>query len=95
MRLGVLHLIISLCYPLSFFLSFFNTMCKPFLFCVKKCIFYGAILGTPNSFSSLFFYGRQGEDKSLDMLEISFNMTGVLSSPINLLSREHSYVVGT
>ena len=47
-----------------FFSSFFNTMCKPFLFCVKKCIFYGAIFGTPNSFSSLF-YGHQGEDKSL------------------------------
>jgi len=56
-----------------FFLLFF-TMCKSFLFCVKKCIFYGAIFGsiTPNSFSSLF-YGRQGEDKSLKMLEINFN----------------------
>ena len=91
MRLGVLHFLISL------WLSFiYYTMCKPFLFCVKKCIFYGAIFGTPNNFSSLF-YGRQGEDKSLEMLEISFNMIGVLSCPINSVHRGHScrYLIGT
>ena len=33
---------------------------------------------TPNSFSPLF-YGCQGEDKFLKMLEVSSNMTGVLS----------------
>ena len=90
MHLGVLHLLSSL------WLSFIYYTMLPSLFCVKKCIFYGAIFGTPNNFSSLF-YGRQGEDKSLKMLEIGFNMTGVLSCPINSVQREHScrYLIGT
>ena len=62
--LGLLHFLISLWLSSFLFLFSFCTMCKPFLFCVKKCIFYEAIFGslTPNSFSSLF-YGCQGEYK--------------------------------